>query len=257
MSTSTRENMRRELKELAKLAETMGKEPRPAEPSESAAALASPGLQRPATPASSSRVTVPPVAFPSTPPPFASPFSSEPPPRKGNRFMALAIGGSLAVALVGGAVVGKSLAGRSTTATVPAEVRAAAVAAPAEPAPVVAEPQAVVQPPEPAAVTPPPAALVTPKGAGAASPATAASSAVHKHWPKAAGTPAPLAAKPAVAGATPAAPAAAGNDAAPVAAAKPAAAPPAAKAGAAKPAAGGGTDSLEDLIRKEVAAGKK
>src|SRR5579872_4896194 len=133
MSTSTRENMRRELKELAKLAETMGKEPA-VEAKEAPVVVAPITLQRPATPASSSRVTVPPVVFPSTPPPFASPFSSEPPPRKRSGVVALVIGGSLAVALVGGAIVGKSLAGRpTTTASVPVEVQAAAAAAPPEP----------------------------------------------------------------------------------------------------------------------------
>ena len=44
MSTSTRENMRRELKELAKLAETMGKEPPAPEPRESAALEADDGF---------------------------------------------------------------------------------------------------------------------------------------------------------------------------------------------------------------------
>jgi len=61
MSMSTRDNMRRELKELAKLAETMGKEP-PAADASGEVSFPVHTLERPVTPASSSRVSVPPFA---------------------------------------------------------------------------------------------------------------------------------------------------------------------------------------------------
>jgi hypothetical protein len=262
MSTSTRENMRRELKELAKLAETMGKAPPATEESEGSAHLASGGLQRPSTPASSSRVSVPPVAFPSTPAPFASPLLSDipPEPRKRPGFMAIVIGGSLAAALVGGAVVGKSLAGRSTTMDVPADTKAAAVLAPPpEPTPVVAPSPAAVQPEAPAVVVTPTPTAVAPKNLAGVNAPPPAAFVVHKHAPKPAGLPAPIAAttKPAAA-AAPAAVAAGGDSASAPAVAKSAApSAPAAKPAAAKSAAAGGGDSLEDLIRKEVAASKK
>ncbi len=254
MSTSTRENMRRELKELAKLAETMGKERPATAETEASASHYSGGLQRPSTPASSSRVTVPPVAFPSTPAPFASPLSSDigAEPRKRSGFMAVVIGGSLAAALVGGAVVGKSLAGRPTTAEIPAETKAAAgLAAPAEPTPIAAPPPAAEQTEAPVvAATPAAAAVKNPPSLNAAAPMAPA---VHKHAPKPVAAPI-AAAKPAVATAPAAAAAASDPAAPPAAAAKPVAA--VAPKPAAKGAAGGG-DSLEDLIRKEVAASKK
>jgi len=270
MSTSTRENMRRELRELAKLAETMGKAPPAAEENEGSANLSPTGLQRPSTPASSSRVTVPPVAFPSTPAPFASPLLSDgvPEPRKRPGFVAIVIGGSLAAALVGGAIVGKSLAGHSTTADVPTDTKAAAVlAAPPEPTPLAAPPPAAAQQEAPVVLATPTPAAVAPKNPAGLNAAAPAASVVHKHAPKPAGLAMPIAAaaKPAAAAnpAPVAAAAAAGDSAAaapvaakPVAPVAPAAATPK-PAAAAKAAPAGGGDSLEDLIRREVAASKK
>src|SRR5579859_3357726 len=146
MSMSTRDDMRRELKELAKLAETMGKEP-PAEvavPLGNDVAFPAATLQRPETPASSSRVSVPPFATPTVPPVFDP--GDELRPRSGKRtgIIAVLVGASLAAALVGGAFVGKSLAGGSGAAVPP--ITAAAAIAPQTP---------VEPPPAPPAVAPP------------------------------------------------------------------------------------------------------
>src|SRR5215831_12835393 len=111
MSMSTREDMRRELKELAKMAETMGKET-PAEPAADVGGdhVAYPAtmLQRPATPASSSRVSVPPFATPTLPPVFDPGDETRPRSAKRTGIIAVLVGASLAAALVGGAFVGKS-----------------------------------------------------------------------------------------------------------------------------------------------------
>jgi hypothetical protein len=255
MSTMTRESMRRELKELAKMAETMGK------PSADAVADSAPiefpqnTLERPATPASSSRVSVPPMATPTVPPVFDY---AEAKRGSGKRtgVLAVLIGGGLAIALVAGAYVGKSLAGGSTASTAPVDVRGAAAAiAPPPVVPAVeapAAPVAVVAPAaQPAAEPAPAIAAVSPK------PATpVAAPVVHKHFAPKPAVAAAAPAKAAVASSTSnAAPAAGGTDA--VAAPKAAASPGLAKPAPAKAAAGGGGDSLEDLIRKEVAAQKK
>jgi hypothetical protein len=249
MSTSTREHMRQELKELAKLAETMGKTPPPPSPEEVA-------LHRAATepePVSSpSHVTLPPISFPTTPPPLASSLSEDLiKPRKRIGLMAGVIGASLAVALAGGAMVGKSIASRSTTEGATGDVHAAAaVAAPQDIAPVApALPPAVqaVQKEEPAVVVP---VAVSPKPAPVPNAIAPAPSPAHKQHATKAAAVAPAAPK-ALPAAPPQAVAAASELAAPVKAA-PAAAPKAAPA----KAAGGGNDSLEDLIRKEVAEKK-
>jgi len=257
MSTTMRENMRRELKELAKLAETMGKPSADAVLADSAPIeFPQNTLERPATPASSSRVSVPPMATPTVPPVFDY---AEPKRGSGKRtgVLAVLVGGGLAIALVAGAYVGKSLAGGSTASNPPVDVRGAAATiatppvVPAAEQPVV--PVAAVAPPAQPAADPAPAiAAVAPK---TAAPVAAP---VHKHFaPKAAAAPAAAApAKAAVASSTSnAAPAAGGTDA--VAAPKAAASPGLSKPAPAKAAAGGGGDSLEDLIRKEVAAQKK
>jgi hypothetical protein len=251
MSTMTRENMRRELKELAKMAETMGK------PSADAVADSAPiefpqnTLERPATPASSSRVSVPPMATPTVPPVFDY---AEAKRGSGKRtgVLAVLIGGGLAIALVAGAYVGKSLAGGSTASTAPVDVRGAAAAiAPPPVVPAVEPPAAPVAVVAPAAEPAPAIAAVAPK---AASPVAAPI--VHKHFAPKPAVAAAAPAKAAVASSTSnAAPAAGGTDA--VAAPKAAASPGLSKPAPAKAAAGGGSDSLEDLIRKEVAAQKK
>jgi hypothetical protein len=243
MTMSTRENMRRELKELAKLAETMGKEtPVEIEAEEPGAPeFPAAGLQRPMTPASSSRVSVAPFATP-MPPLFDSPFEAK--PRKRTGLIAVLVGAGLAIALVGGAAVGKTMADRSSGPQADTHAAAAAVAPPAAvpvPAapPVAAAPAPVTPDPTPAPVAPAPVAA-KPAAAPAAAP-------VHRvHY----------APKPFVAAAKPAAAPAGGGDSDGIAASapapKPAAAPKAAKAAAPS----GGSDSLEDLIRKEVAAHK-
>ena len=241
---STRDSMRRELKELAKLAETMGKE----SPADAAAQGNDPvdfpasSLERPMTPASSSRVSVAPFATPMTPPVFDI---GEPKKRSGKRtgFIAVVVGASLAAALVGGAYVGRSLAGGPAPVTAAAAMAPPqAPAAPAEVAPAAPPAAAPQAPSTPDPVVP--AAAAAPK---AASPAAAAAApVVHKHV-----APRPAAAAKAPVAAAAPAPA---NDA--VAAPKPAAGAALGKPKAAAASAGGG-DSLEDLIRKEVAGQKK
>jgi S-DNA-T family DNA segregation ATPase FtsK/SpoIIIE len=255
MAMSTRDNMRRELKELAKLAETMGKDSpaasTAAQAPDSIAFPAAASLERPVTPASSSRVSVGPFATSTAPPVFETPEPSKP---SGSRtgFIAVVVGAGLAVALVGGAFVGKSLAGSSGSAVAPVTAAAAAIA---PQTPVAAPPEvAVALPPAAVPQAPPvrdpaiPAPTASPVSAsGAASPAGGGAP-VHKHTPKAA-TPVKAPVFAAVAATTPA------NASDGVAAPKPVGGPALAKPKAAS--AGGGGDSLEDLIRKEVAAQKK
>jgi hypothetical protein len=250
MTTSTRESMRRELKELAKMAETMGKPSPDAALAEEASSMQFPAsaLERPVTPASASRVSVPPMATPTAPPVF----DYAEPRRTGKRagVIAVLIGAGLAAALIGGAAVGKSLAGNSTASTPPVDVRgAAATMAPPPVAAAAAEPPVAAPAPQPAP-EPVAAAVVVP---AKAMPTTPVAAPVHKH-----AAPKPAAAPPAAAApkaAVAANPPSSGGDA--VAAPKAAASPGLAKPAPAKAAAGGGTDSLEDLIRKEVAAQKK
>jgi hypothetical protein len=250
MTTSTRESMRRELKELAKMAETMGKPSPDAALAEESASMQFPAtaLERPVTPASASRVSVPPMATPTTPPVF----DYAEPRRTGKRtgVIAVLIGAGLAAALIGGAAVGKSLAGNSTASTPPVDVRGAAATMAPPPVVAVAEPPVAAPAPQPAP-EPVAAAVVVP---AKATPTTPVAAPVHKHAaPKPAAAP-PAAAAPKAAVAANPAPAS-GGDA--VAAPKAAASPGLAKPAPAKAAAGGGSDSLEDLIRKEVAAQKK
>jgi hypothetical protein len=251
---STRENMRRELKELAKLAETIGKEPvaesAPVrqEPYESPQRL----IERPSTPQSLSTFTVPPVSPSMGAEAFVEAEAPRIRKRRGRGVVAIAIAVGLAGALVGGAQLGRSLAFRLTK---PAAKTVAAAAAMPAPQPAVADIShapaipAPVQPTAPAVETP--SVPATPTAPSASSPALASSpkakiSAPH-HWSK------PSTSKAAVATpeATPAA------DTGAPSAPKPVAAKPAAAANNAPPAAAGGGDSLEDLIRKAVAASPK
>jgi hypothetical protein len=256
MSTTTRESMRRELKELAKLAETMRKPSADASLAEEAPEpieFPQSALERPVTPASASRVSVPPMATPLTPPLFDY---AEAKPRSGKRtgVVALLVGAGLAIALVAGAAVGKSLAGNATASTPPVDVRGAAALVTPPVTPAAEQPAAAVAPAAVTAVAPPaqPAAATPPVVATPATPAKAAAAApVHKHF-----TPRPAAAAtPKASVASNAAPASGGSDAAPAPKPVAAASPGLAKPAPAKASAGGG-DSLEDLIRKEVAAGK-
>ena len=245
MSMSTRESMRRELKELAKLAETMGKQPVAETAAEGQVEFPVHTLERPVTPASASRVSVAPFTTPTVPPVFDIEPKAAP---KRTGIIAVVVGASLAIALVGGAAVGMGHG--------PAETHAAAatLAAPPVEAPV---PQAAAPQAAPEAVTPPPPQSILPAAAAPATPAPVAKAApapapvVHKHVaPAAKPAAAPVAAAPAKA-------AKSDTDSDGIAAA-PAAKPAAAPKAASKPAAasGGGGDSLEDLIRKEVAAHK-
>jgi hypothetical protein len=257
MSMSTRESMRRELKELAKLAETMGKGSAESDaeieavPADMAGPFPGATLERPPTPASASRVSVPPIATPTAPPVFDYPEPKKPGKRTG--IIAVIVGASLAAALVGGAAVGKSIAGA------PAETKAAAATLATPPA----EPAAPAPPPvQPAAADP---VAVAP----AASPQSAPVAAVAQPAPNKASTPmqaVALAHKRPVAAAKPVAAAAApkpagGNPPSTDSDGIPVSAPAKAAAAPAKPAkaglASGGGESLEDLIRKEVAAQKK
>jgi hypothetical protein len=246
MSMSTRESMRRELKELAKLAETMGKQTA-AEPADDAAYpvdFSNHGLERPVTPSSASRVSVAPVTTATMPPAYELEAKASP---KRTGLVAVIVGASLAAALLGGAAVGMSR-GNATAAVPSTEARAAAVAAPPPETTPVAAPQAAAPP----VVVAPAAAPIAPVAAPVAKVAApVAAPVVHRHM------------TPRVAAASPAAPAKVAasapasvtdSDGIATPAAKPAAAPKAKPAAAA--AAGGGTDSLEDLIRKEVAAHK-
>src|ERR1700687_2678487 len=110
-SMSTRESMRRELKELAKLAETMRRESEarasadhlPRYEPDPAQQLGEPAL-------STSSVTVPPVVPPSVPPPDDAGAVDLPGLGRGRgRLVAVFVGAGLAAALVGGAALGRSL----------------------------------------------------------------------------------------------------------------------------------------------------
>src|SRR5258708_11661081 len=113
-SMSTRESMRRELKELAKLAETMRKdaasEAKPNAYSFEAEAVAEAAAHTPDRPLSASSVTVPPVVPPSLPPPASSEL--EFPQKSGGRrgLIAIGVGAALAAAPVGGAALRRSVA---------------------------------------------------------------------------------------------------------------------------------------------------
>jgi hypothetical protein len=237
---STRENMRRELKELARLAETMGKE----RTSDSW----HPADERPSSPPGLSSVSVPPVVPPSIPPPVAASVPVEVPFRNRKRggVLAVVVGASLAAALMGGAVLGRSFAPHPVAAAAaanpppPAETPLAIPTAPSLSAIVAAH---GVADPQPDPVEPPAAVAVPTPNAGAAAPPPAkrrgpTSVAAPRHASKA---PPPAIAAPA----TPAAPAAA---------ALPAAAKPAAAAANIPAAPAPASDSLDDMIRKAVAA---
>jgi len=213
---TTRQNMRRELQDLAKLASTIPAE-RPTPPP------SAPALERPSTPSRVS-VTIPPSVA-SIP---AITVQSAAAPRAAKRgrgsLIGLAVAG-LALAIVGGAAFGRTLAHRSPPA--------AAAAAPAAP-PIVASP-----------VTPPAVALPAPAPVA---------------HPQVVATASPVAPAPPPAATTAVAPA----PQAPVAAARRAPAPPKAAATpkpslvANIPTSGGGSkNSLEDAIRKAVAASPK
>jgi hypothetical protein len=252
---STRESMRRELKELAKLAETMRKESE-AKASADLYAYEAPPEQPGELALTTSSVTVPPVVPPSVPPPDDAGEVDLPVLSRGRGRLAVFVGVGLAAALVGGAALGRSFASQRAVAHTRApEVAAAAVAAPL-PAPP-ADPPA----PLPAAAAAAPAvestivapAPPTPPASTAASPATPRRR-----------TPGPGLRRftkpgPAKGAATPTdapAPTAAGatdSDTPPPAAPKPAAA---AKPANAAPQTTSG-DSLEDMIRKAVAAPAK
>jgi hypothetical protein len=168
---TTRDTTRRELRDLARMAATM---PREVSPPPAPAKNASP--PRPPAPSSASRITVPPASA-SIPP---ASRTVEPPSRRprGGRSTLLwsSLGAGLAIAMVGGVTLGRTLAHHQTTAgaSVPAlppavvdatpspVVPATATAAPAAVLPAVTAPQpaardAPVSASLPTAVTPKPA----------------------------------------------------------------------------------------------------
>jgi DNA polymerase-3 subunit gamma/tau len=240
---TTRESMRRELKDLAKLAATMPKErPTPVEAAPSAKPPR-PNLQRPPTPSSIS-LTVPP-AVASIPAPGRI---VEAGPRKARRgLLGVCVALGLAVAIAGGATLGRTLAHRTA--------QASAANAPGAPAT------------DPAATAPNGAAAGTPSPAAAGAPTQPPAGAA----PVAAVQPAGATTQPTNSG-TPASTSAAAT---PLAAAAPAAAPrPAALRAAAAiskrapspsksslnakvtTSGGGAKDPLEEAIRKAVAQGQ-
>jgi hypothetical protein len=228
-----RDGMRQELRDLAKLAGTMPKEP-PAPPS-SAAQPSSSARTAESGPPSASRVTVPPaiLAGERTSVPATTP-SSPPPstPRKGRRTWAAVTGATLALALVGGVVLGSRwVAARhvSSAPTDPQRTAATGVAAvPAPPAAAPAPPTAVVADPSPTTVS-----AATPT-ATPASPSTSTPTSTPASTPRvAAGQhPPPRSAKPKTASTQP-------------------------SLVAVVPQANGpGHDSLTDAINKSIAAPK-
>jgi len=240
--------MRRELKELAKLAETMRKESEVKasadfseyEP-EAAQLTADPAL-------SASSLTVPPVVPPSVPPPATSDFDDLP-QHRGRRggLRAVFVGAGVAAVLVGTAALGRSLVSRHTMANAPAPETATAAAAlppsqpiepPAAPAPVAESPVIAEAP-----AAPPPA------GAPAAAPHRRSPAAAPRRAVKAVPVKVAVAAVPpeAVAASAPAADT-------PPSPPKAAAAKPPSTPGAAQATSG---DTLEDMIRKAVAAPTK
>jgi hypothetical protein len=253
---STRESMRRELKELAKLAETMRKESEAKASADLYAYEAAP--EQPGELAlTTSSVTVPPVVPPSVPPPDDAGEVDLPVLSRGRGRLAVFVGVGLAAALVGGAALGRSFASQRAAAHTPAPVVAAAAVA----APLPAQPADPPAPP-PAAAAAAPAiestivapAPTTPPAPTAASPATP-----RRRTPgpglRRFAKPGPAKGAAAAAADAPA-PAAAGatdSDTPPPAAPKPAAA---AKPANAAPQTTSG-DSLEDMIRKAVAAPAK
>jgi hypothetical protein len=219
---TTRQNMRRELQDLAKLASTIPAE-RPTPPPPAHA------LERPPTPSRVS-VTIPPSV--ASIPAIAVQSTSAPRTAKRSRgsVIGLAVAG-LALAIVGGAAFGRTLAHRAPPAA------AAAAAAPA-PAVIVASPvkASPVEVPAPVAVMPPQGAITT--------------------APVAPVAPTPAVATVAVAPSPP--------PQAPIAATRRTLPPPRAAAApkpslvANIPTSGGGSkNSLEDAIRKAVAASPK
>jgi hypothetical protein len=258
---STRESMRRELKELAKLAETMRKESEAKASADLYAYEPQPEQQPGELALTTSSVTVPPVVPPSVPPPDDLGEVDLPVLSRGRGRLAVFVGAGLAVALVGGAALGRSLASQRAVAHAPAPVVAAAAAV----APLPPQPADLPAPPAPAAAAP----VIESTIVAPAPPTPPASNGASPAIPRRR-TPGPglrrfTKAGPAKGAVTPTtadAPAAAGatdtdtsTPAAPPAPKPAAAAKPAGAANAAPQTTSG--DSLEDMIRKAVAAPAK
>jgi hypothetical protein len=216
----TRESTRQELRDLAKLAATMPKE-RPTPTPVATAPLQRPTLQRPPTPSSISKLTVPP-AIASIPP--ASRTLEPPTSRKGGGrgVLMTSIVLGLAVAVGGGVTLGRTLAHRTPPAAAASDAKVVSFGTPAA-----APPPATAAAPLPAPAPVPVAAAATATATAAAVPATATAATVTTAAPK---------------------PAAAARRYWPrPAAAKPAANVPASTSGGAK-------DSLDEAIRRAVAS---
>ncbi|HEY8038227.1 MAG TPA: hypothetical protein VIF15_00465 [Polyangiaceae bacterium] len=174
---TTRESMRRELKDLAKMAAVMPKE-RPSAPPPSQRPSAPPSM-RPSSP-SISKLTVPPSVISS---PVASVAQTKADRKKSRRggltaFAAVA----LIAAIAGGVGLGRTLANRASASRGPASAPVAA-AAPATPAatataiptatptePVTTTAPATPPPPAAVAATPPPRPAVAPIGGARRAP---------------------------------------------------------------------------------------
>lgn len=241
----TRDTLRRELKDLARLAATMPKDGAAAQP----APVHRPTLQRPPTPSSISKLTVPP-AVASVPPPAPAAAERVSNKRRGTLGVALVMG--LAVAIGGGAALGRTLARRASPPAAAAGIKVVTFGTPAavntSPSTNASSTSAT-----PGAAAAPPTA--SPEGttvSAAALPAAAPAPAAAKPWaaPRRTWRPAPRTAPVAKTASTIAAATSAAESPAPTVPASPAATAPAAPP-APKPAAT--TDSLDEAIRKAIA----
>lgn len=153
---STRDHTRQELRDLAKLAATMPRElPTPPPP---------PALQRPPTPSSVSKLTVPPavVSIPPASMTLAPPRAGKRGGRTGALVVSVALG--LSVAVAGGVTLGRTLAHRAPPiAAAASDARVVTFGAPAH-SPSPAPSPAPAPAPSPAlALSPPPATAVATK----------------------------------------------------------------------------------------------
>jgi hypothetical protein len=217
---TARESTRQELRDLAKLASTMPRER--TSPPPSVAAPSRPTLQRPPTPSSVSRLTVPPAVASIAPASRTVAPQTRAARRRGRSVLLPSMVAGLIVAVAGGVTLGRTLAHRtavSTTAAAPPAVPAPPPSVPAaSPVPATAPTPVVATSPAPA--TPAAATATSPKPQLSVAPATPAPRAVLRRgsWKPAAKTS--------------------------LAATVPAATPPSA----------GGKDSLDEAIRKAVAS---
>jgi hypothetical protein len=210
-SMSTRQNMRRELQDLAKLAQTMPKERPTPMPTPAKA------FERPSIPSRDS-VSVPPAI--ASVPVSVPAVSAVAQPKRGRGLLVTLAAAGIAVAIVVGGAMGRTLAQRSAPAAAakpPAVAAVAPVAPPVDPTPTAPAAQ-----PEPV-VTAAPTVTAVPKAVAVTNPPAATPRAVNVAAAHAAST--KPAAKPSLVANVPA-------------------------------STGGGKGSLEDAIRAAVAKSK-